>query len=119
MGILWSRPPKSSWEQHWVLLPSPHPVLPHPFVLQYVVNCNQVPMLPDVSFHLGGRAYTLTSTDYVLQVSCNKEGQVQVPCQAESCACLGSAAKVTSSPQRQHQGPFASLLACPHQQHSL
>ncbi|XP_040841186.1 renin isoform X1 [Ochotona curzoniae] len=34
---------------------------------EYVVNCNQVPMLPDVSFHLGGRAYTLTSTDYVLQ----------------------------------------------------
>ncbi|XP_002918258.1 renin [Ailuropoda melanoleuca] len=34
---------------------------------EYVVNCNQVPMLPDISFHLGGRAYTLTSTDYVLQ----------------------------------------------------
>lgn len=35
---------------------------------QYVVNCNQVPTLPDISFHLGGRAYTLTSADYVLQV---------------------------------------------------
>ncbi|XP_007954224.1 renin [Orycteropus afer afer] len=34
---------------------------------EYVVNCNQVPTLPDISFHLGGRAYTLTSTDYVLQ----------------------------------------------------
>ncbi|XP_051677121.1 renin [Oryctolagus cuniculus] len=34
---------------------------------EYVVNCNQVPTLPDVSFHLGGRAYTLTSRDYVLQ----------------------------------------------------
>ncbi|XP_004578789.2 renin isoform X1 [Ochotona princeps] len=34
---------------------------------EYVVNCNQVHMLPDVSFHLGGRAYTLTSADYVLQ----------------------------------------------------
>nr|XP_055190182.1 renin isoform X2 [Nyctereutes procyonoides] len=34
---------------------------------QYVVNCNQVPTLPDISFHLGGRAYTLTSVDYVLQ----------------------------------------------------
>ncbi|XP_059002793.1 renin [Mustela lutreola] len=36
---------------------------------EYVVNCNQVPMLPDISFHLGGRAYTLTSSDYVLQDS--------------------------------------------------
>nr|XP_019566961.1 PREDICTED: renin isoform X2 [Rhinolophus sinicus] len=34
---------------------------------EYVVNCNQVPTLPDISFHLGGRAYTLTSADYVLQ----------------------------------------------------
>ncbi|XP_004392865.1 PREDICTED: renin [Odobenus rosmarus divergens] len=34
---------------------------------EYVVNCNQVPMLPDISFRLGGRAYTLTSADYVLQ----------------------------------------------------
>ncbi|XP_036200858.1 renin [Myotis myotis] len=34
---------------------------------EYVVSCNQVPSLPDISFHLGGRAYTLTSSDYVLQ----------------------------------------------------
>ncbi|XP_037352993.1 renin isoform X3 [Talpa occidentalis] len=34
---------------------------------EYVVNCNQVPTLPDISFHLGGRDYTLTSADYVLQ----------------------------------------------------
>ncbi|XP_004685591.1 PREDICTED: renin [Condylura cristata] len=34
---------------------------------EYAVNCNQVPTLPDISFHLGGRAYTLTSADYVLQ----------------------------------------------------
>ncbi|XP_006834280.1 PREDICTED: renin [Chrysochloris asiatica] len=34
---------------------------------EYVVNCNQVPTLPDISFHFGGRAYTLTSEDYVLQ----------------------------------------------------
>ncbi|XP_032734245.1 renin isoform X1 [Lontra canadensis] len=33
---------------------------------EYVVNCNQVPTLPDISFHLGGRAYTLSSSDYVL-----------------------------------------------------
>ncbi|XP_069897561.1 renin isoform X3 [Dipodomys merriami] len=34
---------------------------------EYVVNCNEVPTLPDISFHLGGRAYTLTSGDYILQ----------------------------------------------------
>ncbi|KAM5238194.1 renin [Ctenodactylus gundi] len=34
---------------------------------EYVVNCNQTSTLPDLSFHLGGRAYTLTSKDYVLQ----------------------------------------------------
>ncbi|XP_008828594.1 renin [Nannospalax galili] len=34
---------------------------------EYVVNCSQVPTLPDISFHLGGRAYILTSMDYVLQ----------------------------------------------------
>ncbi|XP_049626623.1 renin [Suncus etruscus] len=39
----------------------------------YVVNCNQVPTMPDISFHLGGRAYTLTSADYVLQESFSHE----------------------------------------------
>ncbi|GAB1285431.1 Renin-1 [Apodemus speciosus] len=34
---------------------------------EYVVNCSQVPALPDISFYLGGRAYTLNSMDYVLQ----------------------------------------------------
>ncbi|XP_021054428.1 renin [Mus pahari] len=34
---------------------------------EYVVNCSQVPTLPDISFDLGGRAYTLSSSDYVLQ----------------------------------------------------
>lgn len=32
------------------------------------MNCSQVPALPDISFYLGGRAYTLSSMDYVLQV---------------------------------------------------
>uniref|UniRef100_A0A8C6AUB6 renin n=1 Tax=Monodon monoceros TaxID=40151 RepID=A0A8C6AUB6_MONMO len=40
---------------------------------EYVVNCNQVPTLPDISFHLGGRAYTLTSADYVLQDPYNSD----------------------------------------------
>lgn len=47
------------------------PLYPHP---QYVVNCNKVPTLPDISFHLGGRAYILTSADYVLQVRCREKG---------------------------------------------
>ncbi|XP_038205951.1 renin [Arvicola amphibius] len=40
---------------------------------EYVVDCNQVPTLPDISFHLGGRAYTLTSADYVLQDPYNND----------------------------------------------
>ncbi|XP_045154199.1 renin [Echinops telfairi] len=32
---------------------------------EYVVDCNQVPTLPDISFHFGGRAYTLSSEDYL------------------------------------------------------
>nr|CAA30082.1 unnamed protein product [Rattus norvegicus] len=31
----------------------------------YVVNCSQVPTLPDISFYLGGRTYTLSNMDYV------------------------------------------------------
>ncbi|XP_058556922.1 renin isoform X2 [Neofelis nebulosa] len=41
---------------------------------EYVVNCKQVPALPDISFHLGGRAYTLTSADYVLKDSYGDDG---------------------------------------------
>ncbi|XP_060500173.1 renin isoform X1 [Panthera onca] len=41
---------------------------------EYVVNCKQVPTLPDISFHLGGRAYTLTSVDYVLKDSYGNDG---------------------------------------------
>uniref|UniRef100_A0A8C8YPA9 Renin n=1 Tax=Prolemur simus TaxID=1328070 RepID=A0A8C8YPA9_PROSS len=40
---------------------------------EYVVNCHQVPTLPDISFHLGGRAYTLTNADYVLQDPYSKD----------------------------------------------
>ncbi|XP_070240631.1 renin isoform X4 [Bos mutus] len=40
---------------------------------KYVVNCNQMPTLPDISFHLGGKAYTLTSADYVLQDPYNND----------------------------------------------
>ncbi|XP_037667989.1 renin isoform X2 [Choloepus didactylus] len=40
---------------------------------EYVVDCNQVPTLPDISFYLGGRAYTLTGVDYVLQYLGNND----------------------------------------------
>ncbi|XP_055974787.1 renin [Sorex fumeus] len=33
---------------------------------EYVVSCNQLPTLPNISFHLGNSAYTLTSFDYAL-----------------------------------------------------
>ncbi|KAK2086337.1 hypothetical protein P7K49_035762 [Saguinus oedipus] len=38
-------------------------------LFDYVVKCNEGPMLPDISFHLGGKEYTLTSADYVFQES--------------------------------------------------
>ncbi|XP_047696908.1 renin isoform X2 [Prionailurus viverrinus] len=41
---------------------------------EYVVNCKQVPTLPDISFQLGGRAYTLTSADYVLKDPYGNDG---------------------------------------------
>lgn len=39
-------------------------------LLQYVVDCEKVPQLPNISFHLGGKAYTLSGSAYVLRVSC-------------------------------------------------
>ncbi|XP_034369299.1 renin [Arvicanthis niloticus] len=40
----------------------------------YGVNCSQVRALPDISFYLGGRAYTLSSTDYVQQYPYRNDG---------------------------------------------
>uniref|UniRef100_A0A8C9EPU6 renin n=1 Tax=Pavo cristatus TaxID=9049 RepID=A0A8C9EPU6_PAVCR len=42
-------------------------------LLQYVVDCEKVPQLPNISFHLGGKAYTLGGSAYVLRVSCYGE----------------------------------------------
>uniref|UniRef100_A0A669QQY3 renin n=1 Tax=Phasianus colchicus TaxID=9054 RepID=A0A669QQY3_PHACC len=42
-------------------------------LLQYVVDCEKVPQLPNISFHLGGKAYTLSGSAYVLRVSCYGE----------------------------------------------
>uniref|UniRef100_U3JCG2 renin n=1 Tax=Ficedula albicollis TaxID=59894 RepID=U3JCG2_FICAL len=36
---------------------------------EYVVDCEQVPQLPNISFHLGGKVYGLSGPAYVLRVS--------------------------------------------------
>uniref|UniRef100_A0A8C2TFW3 renin n=1 Tax=Coturnix japonica TaxID=93934 RepID=A0A8C2TFW3_COTJA len=42
-------------------------------LLQYVVDCEKVPQLPNISFHLGGKVYTLGGSAYILRVSCYGE----------------------------------------------
>lgn len=36
---------------------------------QYEILCDQIPNMPDVTFGFNGKAYTLTASDYVLQVN--------------------------------------------------
>ncbi|XP_027602793.2 renin [Pipra filicauda] len=36
---------------------------------EYVVDCDQVPQLPNISFHLGGKVYALSGSAYVLRQS--------------------------------------------------
>uniref|UniRef100_A0A8D0G5L3 renin n=1 Tax=Sphenodon punctatus TaxID=8508 RepID=A0A8D0G5L3_SPHPU len=36
---------------------------------QYVVDCDKIHLLPDISFHLGGKAYVLSGSAYVLRQS--------------------------------------------------
>jgi saccharopepsin len=35
---------------------------------QYTVDCSQVPTLPDLTFNFGGKEYTISGSDYILQV---------------------------------------------------
>ncbi|NWR34292.1 RENI protein, partial [Tachuris rubrigastra] len=51
------RPSPREWAQGHLLLP------------QYVVDCDQVPQLPNISFHLGGKVYALSGSAYVLRQS--------------------------------------------------
>ncbi|NXH40360.1 RENI protein, partial [Dicaeum eximium] len=48
-------------------LPGPVPALSPP--LQYAVDCEQVPQLPNISFHLAGKVYGLSGPAYVLRQS--------------------------------------------------
>lgn len=41
---------------------------PHPST-QYMVSCERVPHLPDISFVIAGKAYTLKGSDYILNVT--------------------------------------------------
>ncbi|NWS97021.1 RENI protein, partial [Mionectes macconnelli] len=51
------RPCPREWAQGHLPLP------------QYVVDCDQVPQLPNISFHLGGKVYSLSGSAYVLRQS--------------------------------------------------
>ncbi|KAJ6654435.1 hypothetical protein lerEdw1_007028 [Lerista edwardsae] len=41
----------------------------HAFGGQYLLDCDKLSTLPDVTFHLGGKPYTLTPEEYTLQVT--------------------------------------------------
>ncbi|KAI8925327.1 aspartic peptidase domain-containing protein [Entophlyctis helioformis] len=44
---------------------------------QYIVDCNKVPTLPELSLGFGGRTFTLKGADYVLQVGNSFGGNTQ------------------------------------------
>jgi len=47
---------------------------------QYQILCNKIDELPDIDFVLGGRAFTLTGKDYVLEVTQCVLGTCQTQC---------------------------------------
>uniref|UniRef100_A0A8D2QAL5 renin n=1 Tax=Zonotrichia albicollis TaxID=44394 RepID=A0A8D2QAL5_ZONAL len=47
---------------------------------EYVVDCEQVPQLPNISFHLGGKVYGLSGPAYVLRVSVQNQPQSAPKC---------------------------------------
>uniref|UniRef100_A0A8C5WSH5 Peptidase A1 domain-containing protein n=1 Tax=Laticauda laticaudata TaxID=8630 RepID=A0A8C5WSH5_LATLA len=40
----------------------------HSFSGQYIIDCEKIPEMPSITFHLDGKPYTLTPEEYTLQV---------------------------------------------------
>ena len=73
------------------------------------VDCDQIDSMPDVVFHIQGKAFPLSAQDYVLQVrlrSCCAAGWP-----SSSCACLVPRIWRGVQPLGCH-GDCAALLAC-------
>lgn len=92
-----SHTPAQPGAQHRLLLP------------QYVVDCDRVPQLPNISFHLGGKAYALGGAAYVLQVSCIP------PCGWEGRDGTATGRVTQLVCLRQHPVLCCTLLALPRQ----
>uniref|UniRef100_A0A8C6XN84 Peptidase A1 domain-containing protein n=1 Tax=Naja naja TaxID=35670 RepID=A0A8C6XN84_NAJNA len=40
----------------------------HAFGGQYIIDCQKIPVMPSITFHLDGKPYTLTPEEYTLQI---------------------------------------------------
>jgi len=110
-------------------LPVPHPspstrAQSCLLLLQYVVDCDRVPQLPNISFHLGGKVYGLSGSAYTLRVSsippCGaggwlSPGRVRLPGRAVHLRVLLSCSvlRPPGSPKAAEISPRMVLLVFP------